>query len=46
MILLYNIDILGANGAGKTTTFQMLISNMKPTSGEIIINEKNVNKLV
>ncbi|CAF3375160.1 unnamed protein product [Rotaria sp. Silwood1] len=40
------IDILGANGAGKTTTFRILIDNIKPTSGEIIINGKNISKMV
>ena len=31
---------LGANGAGKTTTFRMLVNDIKPSSGEIIINWK------
>jgi ABC-2 type transport system ATP-binding protein len=44
--LLFNVDVLGANGAGKTTTFRMLINDLKPTSGEIIINGKNINKIV
>ncbi|CAF0922953.1 unnamed protein product [Adineta ricciae] len=37
--------LLGANGAGKTTTFRMLINDLKPTSGDIIINGKNINKI-
>ncbi|CAM4944466.1 unnamed protein product [Rotaria socialis] len=37
----YNIR---ANGAGKTTTFRMLINDLKSTSGEIIINGKDINK--
>ncbi|CAF2548505.1 unnamed protein product [Rotaria sp. Silwood2] len=37
--------LLGANGAGKTTTFRMLINDLKPTSGEIIINGKDINKM-
>ncbi|CAF4618859.1 unnamed protein product [Rotaria sp. Silwood1] len=37
--------LLGANGAGKTTTFRILIDNIKPTSGEIIINGKNISKM-
>ncbi|CAF3938721.1 unnamed protein product [Rotaria magnacalcarata] len=36
--------IIRANGAGKTTTFRMLINDLKPTSGEIIINGKDINK--
>ncbi len=38
--------LLGANGAGKTTTFRMLINDLKPISGEIIINRRNINKIV
>lgn len=29
------LGLLGANGAGKTTTIQMLLSTLKPTSGQI-----------
>ena len=29
------VGLLGPNGAGKTTTIQMLLSTLKPTSGEI-----------
>ena len=29
------LGLLGPNGAGKTTTIQMLLSTLKPTSGEI-----------
>ncbi|CAF4073177.1 unnamed protein product, partial [Rotaria sp. Silwood2] len=36
--------LLGANGAGKTTTFRMLINDIQPTTGEIIINGKNINQ--
>jgi len=38
--------LLGANGAGKTTTFRMLINDIKPTSGKIVINGKNINEMV
>ncbi|CAF4375704.1 unnamed protein product, partial [Rotaria sordida] len=33
------------NGAGKATTFRMLINDLKPTSGKIIINGKDINKM-
>ena len=47
-ILLYiDVDRLaGANGAGKTTTFRMLINDLRPTTGEIIINGRDINKSV
>lgn len=38
--------LLGANGAGKTTTFRMLVNDIKPSSGKIIINGKNINEMV
>jgi len=35
------LGLLGPNGAGKTTTIQMLLSTLKPTSGEIAYFGKN-----
>lgn len=35
------LGLLGPNGAGKTTTIQMLLSTLKPTSGEITYFGKN-----
>ncbi|MDV2582440.1 ATP-binding cassette domain-containing protein [Alkalibacillus haloalkaliphilus] len=35
---------LGPNGAGKSTTINMICTMLPPSSGEIIINDYNVNK--
>ncbi|MDR1522008.1 MAG: ABC transporter ATP-binding protein [Streptococcaceae bacterium] len=37
------IGLLGANGAGKTTLMQMIADILKPTSGEILYNGKNIH---
>ncbi|MEE9362227.1 MAG: ABC transporter ATP-binding protein [Cellulophaga sp.] len=34
--------LLGANGAGKSTTINLLLGFLEPTSGEALINGKNV----
>lgn len=38
------LGILGANGAGKTTLLRMIAGIMKPTNGEILIDELNYDK--
>jgi lipopolysaccharide export system ATP-binding protein len=38
------ISLLGRNGAGKTTTFQMIAGLIKPDSGDIFLDEKNISQ--
>jgi len=35
--------LLGPNGAGKTTTVKSIVGAIKPSSGKILINKKDVN---
>ena len=37
--------LLGENGAGKSTFMSMITDNLKPTSGSILFNGKNICKL-
>ena len=37
------IGLLGANGCGKTTSIGMMLGLIKPTTGDIIIQNKNIN---
>lgn len=36
--------LLGANGAGKTTTINLFMNFIQPTSGQVFINDLEVNK--
>ena len=38
------ICILGPNGIGKTTLLNCIANLITPTKGEILINDKNINK--
>lgn len=39
------VGLLGPNGAGKTTTFYMMVGLVRPNSGRIFLNEKNLTKM-
>lgn len=36
------IGLLGPNGAGKTTTFYMIVGLVKPTQGNVFLDNKNI----
>ena len=37
------VGLLGPNGCGKTTTIGMMLGLIEPSSGEIKIEDKNIN---
>ncbi len=39
------VGLLGPNGAGKTTSFYMVVGLLKPDSGKIVLNDKDISQL-
>ena len=39
------VGLLGPNGAGKTSTFNLVVGNLKPDKGDVLINNKSISNL-
>lgn len=39
------VGLLGPNGAGKTTTFYMIVGAVKPNSGKVFLDDREITKL-
>ncbi len=39
------VGLLGPNGAGKTTTFNMLAGGIRPTSGKVLLGDRDITEL-
>ena len=39
------VGLLGPNGAGKTTTFYMITGLIRPDSGQVFLNDKDITKM-
>jgi lipopolysaccharide export system ATP-binding protein len=38
------VGLLGPNGAGKTTTFYMIVGMIKPTKGQVFLNDQEITR--
>ena len=39
------VGVIGPNGAGKSTLLALMVGDLRPTSGQITLNDKNVTRL-
>tara|TARA_B100000212_G_scaffold341618_1_gene325304 strand:+ start:1224 stop:1952 length:729 start_codon:yes stop_codon:yes gene_type:complete len=39
------VGLLGPNGAGKTSTFNLVVGNLRPNKGHILLNNRIINNL-
>ncbi len=39
------VGLLGPNGAGKTTSFYMIVGMVRPNSGKVFLDDKNITRL-
>src|SRR5690242_17696789 len=39
------VGLLGPNGAGKTTTFNIVVGLIKPDSGAVVFQQRNITRL-
>ncbi len=39
------VGLMGANGAGKTTLFNLIAGNLRPSTGEIVLDDHRIDRL-
>ena len=39
------VGLMGANGAGKTTLFSLIAGNLRPSAGEIVLDDHRIDRL-